>query len=164
MKRLSSKIYPNTEDAARQIKKWQAAGERVIFTNGCFDLLHPGHTDYLQKAKSLGRRLVVALNTDESVSRLKGPHRPIQLLPARELLMAALECVDMVCRFEEDTPLRIIRELSPDMLVKGADYQVENVVGAREVMAGGGSVALLPYLPGYSTSAIEQRILAHYRP
>ncbi|MFS2319014.1 D-glycero-beta-D-manno-heptose-7-phosphate kinase [Maricaulis sp. D1M11] len=140
-------------DAARAaVRTWQAAGHRVVFTNGCFDLLHPGHVSLLDFAKSQGDRLVVALNSDASVQRLKGPTRPVQTESARSTVMEALRDVDLVVIFDEDTPLETIIALEPDVLVKGADYTVDQVVGAREVMARGGQVALAPLLDGHSTT------------
>jgi D-glycero-beta-D-manno-heptose 1-phosphate adenylyltransferase len=143
--------------------QWRDAGETIVFTNGCFDILHPGHIDYLAKAASLGTKLIVGLNTDASVSKLKGAHRPIQDEKARQILMAALECTNAITLFDEDTPLVLIKQLKPHILVKGADYTIDQVVGAKEIMHWGGSTVLLPYLPNYSTSAIERKILAAKR-
>lgn len=140
------------------IAGWRLAGGKVVFTNGCFDLMHPGHLNYLAQARALGQHLVIGLNTDASVQRLKGEHRPIMDQDARALLLASLVFVDLVVLFGEDTPLDLIQLLRPDVLVKGADYKEEDVVGAREVKSWGGEVALLPFVEGYSTSAIEAKI------
>lgn len=133
-------------------------GKRVVFTNGCFDLLHPGHVSYLERARKLGDLLVVALNADASVSRLKGPTRPVNTLKDRQQVMAAVESVDFVTSFSEDTPLAVIRELRPAVLVKGGDYQVRDIVGAPDVLGWGGRVKTLPFVAGKSTSEILARI------
>lgn len=148
------------EALQQQVQLWQAAGETVVFTNGCFDILHYGHVDYLHQAAQYGNRLVVGLNTDASVSRLKGPNRPLQNEASRSLVMAALACVDALCLFDEATPLELITALQPDVLIKGADYSIDQIVGAKEVIAKGGKVATVELSPGYSTTAIEQRIQA----
>lgn len=158
-KKIADKIM--SADAANAlVRQWQAKGLKVAFTNGCFDLLHYGHVDYLSRAADLADRLVVGLNTDASVSRIKGKHRPIQQQDSRALVMAALGFVDAVVFFDEETPLDLICQLMPDVLVKGADYSLESIVGAREVLAAGGRVETIALSDGYSTSAIEQRILA----
>ncbi len=133
----------------------KAQGKRIVFTNGCFDLLHPGHISCLQEAKALGDVLVVAVNSDESVRRLKGPGRPIMPLEARMKVLSALEAVDFVLPFEEDTPLRVISELKPHVLVKGGDWKPEEVVG-RELVQ---EVRIVPYCEGFSTTEIIRRIL-----
>lgn len=153
---LDQKICGRNE-LKKQVLAWKAAGETVVFTNGCFDLLHYGHVDYLFRAAELGTKLVVALNTDASVSKLKGPHRPLQNEASRGLVMAALACVSAVTFFEEDTPEQLIAELLPNVLVKGADYRLEEIVGAKQVLAAGGKVETVALSPGYSTSAIEAR-------
>jgi len=131
----------------------------VVFTNGCFDILHPGHADLLARARALGDLLVVGVNSDESVRRLnKGPGRPINPLPLRAFLLAHLRSVDYVVPFSEDTPFELIRALQPDVLVKGGDWPVERIVGRELVEAGGGTVCSLPLLPGFSTSALIARI------
>lgn len=145
--------------AARQaIQNWQAQGEVVVFTNGCFDLLHYGHLHYLAQARDLGQRLVLGLNSAASVSRLKGPHRPINDEHTRIWQMAALQFIDAVVTFEEDTPLELLQVLQPDILVKGGDYAPENIVGAAIVLERGGQVMTLPFVEGYSTTKIEQKI------
>ncbi|MDM7915515.1 MAG: D-glycero-beta-D-manno-heptose 1-phosphate adenylyltransferase [Candidatus Eisenbacteria bacterium] len=136
----------------------RAAGERLVFTNGCFDLIHPGHVQILREARALGDRLLVGLNSDASVRRLKGPGRP--LLPEREraFLLGMLRCVDAVVLFEQDTPLELILAVRPHVLVKGADYTLDHVVGAEEVAGWGGEVRLLPLRAGFSTTALLDRI------
>jgi rfaE bifunctional protein nucleotidyltransferase chain/domain len=142
------------------VKNWQIQGEKVVFTNGCFDILHAGHVHYLEEAKQLGNKLVVGLNTDQSVQRLdKSPARPIQSQDSRAMVLAALESVSLVVLFDEDTPKEIIETLNPNILVKGADYQIDQIVGGSHVIGNGGEVKTLEFLPGYSTSKIEQKIL-----
>ncbi len=140
------------EEACRQVARWKEAGERVVFTNGCFDWLHPGHLHLLREAASLGDRLVVGINTDASVRRLKGELRPVVSLEERAALLAAVRWVSLVVPFEEDTPARVIQALTPDVLVKGADYTEAEVVGASWVRAHGGEVVLVPLMEGMSTS------------
>lgn len=140
------------------LEQWRKEGKRVVFTNGCFDLLHLGHVDYLAKAADLGDVLVLGLNTDASVSRLKGPHRPIQDEQSRMRIIASLGFVDAVVLFDEPTPYELIRLVQPDVLVKGSDYKPEDIVGYDVVMAKGGTVKTIDFIPGYSTSAIEKRI------
>ncbi|HUH13478.1 MAG TPA: D-glycero-beta-D-manno-heptose 1-phosphate adenylyltransferase [Longimicrobiales bacterium] len=131
---------------------------RVVFTNGCFDLLHPGHVEYLAQARALGDALVVALNTDASVRRLKGPGRPLVALEDRALVVAALEAVDAVTAFHEDTPRELIAALLPDVLVKGGDYRLADIVGRDEVAAAGGETVVLPFRAGHSTTELVNRI------
>ena len=132
---------------------------RLVFTNGCFDLLHPGHVDCLERARRLGDALLVAVNTDRSVRTLgKGPDRPLMDQDARARMVAALECVDRVTLFDEETPEALIAEVLPDVLVKGGDYSEDEVVGAEVVRAEGGQVVIIPRVPGYSTSALARRI------
>ncbi|MDE2793795.1 MAG: D-glycero-beta-D-manno-heptose 1-phosphate adenylyltransferase [Gemmatimonadota bacterium] len=132
---------------------------RLVFTNGCFDLLHPGHIDCLERARGLGDALLVAVNTDRSVRRLgKGEGRPFVDHDARATMVAALGCVDWVTLFDEETPERLIAEVRPDVLVKGGDYSEEEVAGVEVVRGGGGEVVIVPLVPGYSTSALVRRI------
>jgi rfaE bifunctional protein nucleotidyltransferase chain/domain len=147
------------KDLKDLILKWREANERIVFTNGCFDLLHLGHVDYLAKAKDLGERLIIGVNTDSSVKRLKGKHRPLQDENSRLHILAALQSVDAVVLFDEDTPYELIREIEPDILVKGADYKIENIVGYDIVTSRGGSVQTIEFIEGYSTTLIEKRIL-----
>ena len=139
----------------------QAHPERpatLCFTNGCFDLLHPGHVRYLEEVRALGDFLVVGLNSDASVVRLKGPSRPLQSEEARAMILCGLRSVDAVVRFDEDTPWELIQALQPDILAKGGDYTVDTVVGRDVVEARGGRVVLIPFLPGHSSSTIVDRI------
>lgn len=146
-------------EAARQmVQNWQAQGETVVFTNGCFDLLHYGHLHYLAQARDLGQKLVLGLNSAASVSRLKGPHRPINDEHTRIWQMASLQFIDAVVTFEEDTPWELLLVLQPDILVKGGDYAPESIVGADIVLSRGGQVMTLPFVEGYSTTKIEQKI------
>lgn len=130
----------------------------IVFTNGCFDLLHAGHVDLLRRAKSHGDTLVVGVNSDESVSRLKGPTRPVTPLPERAYVLAGLESVDYILPFAEDTPLELIRAVRPHVLIKGGDWPKERIVGAVDVQSWGGQVFSLDLLPGYSTTAVIRRI------
>ena len=139
--------------------EWKRAGKIVVFTNGCYDLLHPGHVRLLEKARSLGDLLVLALNTDSSVQRLKGPARPLLPEQERAELAASLAAVDAVTLFDEDTPRELIAALLPDILVKGADW-AHWIAGREEVEAAGGKVLALPLEPGYSTTGIVEEILA----
>ena len=136
-------------------------GERVVFTNGCFDVLHRGHVEYLEAARALGDVLVVGLNTDDSVRRLKGPSRPVNPQDDRAYVLAGLAAVDYVTYFAEDTPRDLIVALLPDVLVKGGDYRKEDIVGGAEVEAAGGEVVVAPLVPGRSTTAILQRAQAN---
>ena len=131
---------------------------RVVFTNGVFDILHPGHVEYLFRARELGDLLVVALNSDDSVRRLKGPERPLNAQDTRAFVLAGLACVDRVTFFHEDTPRALIADLLPDVLVKGGDYRIEDVVGRAEVEAVGGVVRVLPFRAGHSTTGLVSRI------
>lgn len=142
----------------RYLDEIRAGSLRLVFTNGCFDLIHPGHAEYLREARSLGDRLLVGLNSDASVRRLKGPGRPILDERARATVLGAIRWVDATVLFDEDTPLDLILRVRPDVLVKGGDYTLDRVVGAREVLAWGGEVRIVPFLPGHSTSEIVSRL------
>lgn len=131
---------------------------RIVFTNGCFDILHLGHVDYLIKARKLGDTLIVGINSDSSVKKLKGETRPVNNEQARVLLLASLEFVDFVIIFNEETPLELIKSINPDVLVKGGDYTVETVVGADYVLNYGGKVEIIPFLEGFSTTQIIQNL------
>ncbi|WP_282775370.1 D-glycero-beta-D-manno-heptose 1-phosphate adenylyltransferase [Phaeodactylibacter xiamenensis] len=144
--------------AAQQRDAWQQQGQKVVFTNGCFDLLHYGHIHYLAQARELGDVLIIGLNAADSVRRLKGPNRPINDETTRLWQMAALQFVDMVVPFEEDTPAALIELLKPDVLVKGGDYEISSIVGADTVLQNGGEVRVLPYIEGYSTTSLEAKI------
>ena len=146
------------DDLARERLAWRARGERVVMTNGCFDLLHPGHVALLEAARAEGERLVVTLNSDASVRGLKGEGRPVLPEGERAELLLALEPVDRVVLYDEPTPIEVVRALRPDVLVKGADYTVEQVVGAEQVRSWGGRVVLADLAAGHSTSATIKRI------
>jgi rfaE bifunctional protein nucleotidyltransferase chain/domain len=137
---------------------WRFQGKKIVFTNGCFDLLHLGHIDYLSKAADLGNKLVVGLNSDTSSSRLKGTGRPITDQTSRSNILASLFFVSAVVLFDEETPYELIRAVKPDVLVKGADYSIDQIVGADLVLKNGGEVKTLNYIEGYSTTAIENKI------
>jgi rfaE bifunctional protein nucleotidyltransferase chain/domain len=141
-----------------RVEAWQADGEKVVFSNGCFDILHLGHIDYLEKARSLGNRLVIGLNADASVKILKGQNRPINNELARTRMLAALQFVDGVTVFNEETPQKLIEYLLPDILVKGKDYSIENIVGANAVLNNGGEVKTIDLVDGYSTTDLIEKI------
>lgn len=142
------------------VEQWAAQRPkgRIVFTNGCFDILHRGHAVYLAQARSLGDALVVGLNTDASVRRLKGPERPLNAQADRAFLLASLACVDAVILFDDDTPERLIHQVVPDVLVKGGDYTIDKIVGADFVMQNGGLVTTIPFVDGYSTTNIIQKM------
>lgn len=142
---------------AEQCNKWRAGNQSIVFTNGCFDLLHPGHIHLLTKASALGDKLIVAINSDNSVRRLKGNSRPLQSQAARADVLASLAVVDAVVVFEEDTPFEILQQLLPDVLVKGGDYKADEIVGADLLKSTGGKVVIIQTLPGHSTTGLEQQ-------
>ncbi|WP_067014482.1 bifunctional D-glycero-beta-D-manno-heptose-7-phosphate kinase/D-glycero-beta-D-manno-heptose 1-phosphate adenylyltransferase HldE [Marinomonas spartinae] len=145
------------DELLKQIKLAQLSGEKVVFTNGCFDILHPGHVAYIKQAKALGDRLIVAVNTDASVKRLKGDKRPINNLEHRMAVLEGVGAIDWVTWFDEDTPQRIIEQLTPDVLVKGGDYTIDTIVGAQHVLDHGGEVKVLTFVDGYSTTSIIEK-------
>jgi D-beta-D-heptose 7-phosphate kinase/D-beta-D-heptose 1-phosphate adenosyltransferase len=151
-------FYTRSE-LVRERARWRTAGKTVVLTNGCYDLLHPGHVRLLERARSLGGLLILALNTDASVARLKGPSRPLIAEDERARMALALEAVDAVTFFDEDTPRELIAEVLPDILIKGADWS-HFVAGREEVEAAGGKVMLLSLEPGFSTTNIEKELLA----
>jgi len=153
----SRKILP-LDKGINKINEWKKNGHKVVFTNGCFDILHLGHLDYLEKSRNLGDRLVIGLNTDSSVRQLKGPNRPINLELSRARMLAALAFVDLVITFDEETPLELIKKVKPDILIKGKDYSIENIVGAEFVLGNGGDVKTIEILEGYSTTEIINKI------
>jgi rfaE bifunctional protein nucleotidyltransferase chain/domain len=154
---LKSKIC-EPASLKKTVAAWQSVGKKVVFTNGVFDLLHIGHITYLAKAAELGDKLVIGLNSDSSVKRIKGETRPINNQNGRAALLAALFFVDAVVIFEEDDPLNLITTLMPDILVKGADYSIENIVGANEVLANGGEVKTINFVAGHSSTSIINKI------
>jgi rfaE bifunctional protein nucleotidyltransferase chain/domain len=154
------KIYTYTDaEYQRMLTIWRFQGKKIVFTNGCFDIIHLGHIDYLSRAKILGDLLVIGLNTDLSVSTIKGKNRPIQNEISRAMVLASLSMVDAVVFFGEETPYNLIEITQPDILVKGADYKPEDIVGYDIVKSKGGEIVTIEYLEGYSTTAIENRIL-----
>ena len=153
----SAKIL-TLEDAIQLVKRWQDEGNKIVFTNGCFDIVHLGHIDYLEKARNLGHKLVVGVNTDSSVSRLKGPSRPVVNQYARARMIVAFEFVDAAILFDEPTPKELIEAICPNILVKGDDYSFENIIGADFVVSNGGEVKTIPLVKGYSTSSIIEKI------
>jgi len=155
---MTSNKIMNLEQAKNAVKTWKKNQQCVVFTNGCFDILHLGHIDYLEKAKLKGDKLIIGLNSDNSVRKLKGNQRPINHLMARSRMLAAIEFVDLVIGFDEDTPLMLINTLLPDVLVKGGDYAKENIVGAENVLAAGGTVAVIEFTDGYSTTKLIDQL------
>lgn len=153
---IKQKIY--TPDQLRvSLNRWRLLDKKIVFTNGCFDLLHLGHIDYLSKAADMGDKLVIGLNSDASTRILKGPDRPIIDQLSRSIMLASFSFVDAVILFDENTPLELIRWIKPDILIKGADYTLEQIVGADLVLGNGGQVMTIDYLPGYSTTLIEKK-------
>ena len=146
------------DELSEVIKVSKLNSEKIVMTNGCFDILHAGHIAYLEEAKSLGDRLLVAVNDDDSVSRLKGPKRPINSLNDRTKVLNGLVSVDWVISFSEDTPVCLIKGVKPDVLVKGGDYQLSEIIGGQEVLANGGKVKALSFKEGFSTSAIIEKL------
>jgi len=154
---IPQKIY-KLHELQQQAERWRLQNRKIVFTNGVFDILHEGHIASLSEAASFGHVLVVGVNADASVKRLKGDSRPVNNEHSRTLLLASLLMTDAVIIFEEDTPLELINALLPDVLVKGGDYTLEQIVGAKEVMANGGEVKIVPILEGFSTTGIIQRM------
>ena len=153
----SAKIFRDINDLSPLIELQKQLGKEVVFTNGCFDLLHRGHLDYLEKAKALGDKLIVGLNSDDSIKLLKGDARPINNWADRAWALAALHFIDYVVFFNEPTPLKLIEILTPDVLVKGADYQPEQVVGKQWVELHGGKLQLISFVEGYSTTKLIEK-------
>lgn len=154
---IPAKIF-DLPTLSKMVAAWRVKGDTISFTNGVFDLLHEGHIFSLSQAAAEGHRLIVAVNSDASVKRLKGPTRPLNKQQARALVLASLVMVDAVVIFEEDTPLNVISTLLPDVLVKGGDYTVEQIAGAKEVLANGGRVVINPLIEGISTTGLIQRM------
>lgn len=157
-----SKIH-ELDKLVRLSNSWKKKGDKIVFTNGCFDILHAGHIQYLEAAAQKGDRLIIAVNDDDSVKKLKGESRPINVLSSRLYLLASLQCVNAVCSFSEDTPIEVIKALKPDVLVKGGDYRADDIVGAKEVASWGGKVEIIPFVEGYSTTKLESKILSLYK-
>jgi rfaE bifunctional protein nucleotidyltransferase chain/domain len=151
------KIY-NLAELKTQVRAWRSAGKKIVFTNGCFDLLHRGHIEYLLVAKTQGDILIVGLNSDSSVRRLKGPDRPFTSDQDRAYILSQLQMVDVICVFDEDTPLRLITEILPDVLVKGGDYRIHEIVGKDVVEGNGGKVVTVPVIKDRSTSILIDKI------
>ena len=160
---METESFIKAEALALLIRDFQNKGKKIVFTNGCFDILHPGHSAYLAEAKALGDILVVGVNSDASVQRLKGDKRPIMPEQARAQLLAALAAVDFVTIFNEDDPYQLIKLLEPDILVKGGDWDTSAIVGRDLVTARGGSVQSLPFIDQYSTTSIIEEILNKYQ-
>jgi len=158
---MNQKIMRQAE-TVMAVQKARANKKRTVFTNGVFDLLHLGHVEYLQKAKALGELLIIGLNSDISVRSIKGPKRPLVNQEDRAAVLAALECVDYVVLFDEDTPAKLIETIMPDILVKGADYKIEQIAGADAVLKNGGKVVTIELTPGRSTSDLIKKIVSVY--
>jgi len=154
---IQNKIYKVSE-LKLIVNQWKLLSKKVVFTNGCFDIIHRGHNSYLLEAAELGNKLIVAVNSDESVRKLKGPNRPIVDEYSRAFNLASHTYIDAVILFDEDTPLNLINELQPDVLIKGGDYTLETIVGAKEVLSYGGQVEIIPFLEGYSTTNVIEKI------
>ena len=154
---IQNKIY-SRETLVRECNMWRAMQKKIVFTNGCFDILHHGHLDLLAKAAELGNVLIVGVNTDSSVQRLKGKDRPVTNEQDRLFQLASLLCVDAVSLFDEDTPETLIKLIRPDVLVKGGDYTIDKIVGADHMQSYGGKVEIIPFVSGYSTTSLIERI------
>ncbi len=156
--KIQEKIFESKEILSQKVKEWKKNNRKIVFTNGCFDLLHRGHVEYLSQAADLGEILIVGLNTDNSVKKLKGETRPLQDEYTRALILCALAFVSAVILFDEETPFSLISEILPDVLVKGGDYSAENVVGADVVTQNGGKVEIIPFVSGFSTTNLVQKM------
>lgn len=155
---IQNKIVPDRVSLERRCNMWRYMGKKIVFTNGCFDILHHGHLDYLARAADMGNVLVVGLNTDSSVKRLKGAERPFNNENDRAFQLASLLCVEAVCLFDEDTPEELIKLVNPHILAKGGDYTPDKIAGVSYVTSQGGKVEIIPFVEGYSTSALVDRI------
>ena len=156
---LKEKLVPQ-DQALKELKAWREKNKKIVFTNGCFDIIHPGHIDYLSQARDLGDILVLGLNTDQSVRRLnKGSNRPINDQGTRAYVLAGLASVDLIVFFDEETPYNLIKLLQPNVLVKGEDYEVEKIIGFDILKENGGEVITIPFLDGYSTSSLIKKII-----
>lgn len=159
---IKNKIY-NIDKLVLQLKVWEKEGKKIVFTNGCFDIIHQGHIDYLAKAKDLGDKLIIGLNTDQSVSTIKGKNRPIQDEKSRAIILASMQFVDAIIYFSDPTPYELIKAIEPDILVKGADYKPEEIVGYDIVKQKGGEIKTIEFLEGFSTTSIENKIIKDYK-
>lgn len=158
LEKIRKKIFTGAETSKHLLDSWRKSKETLVFTNGCFDILHRGHIELLSKASDLGTRLIIGLNDDNSVRRLKGPERPVQDEHSRALILASLEFVDVVIFFKEDTPISLIEFIRPDVLVKGGDYRADEIVGYDFVTGNRGKVVILDFVKGFSSSSIMNRI------
>ncbi len=159
LKLIESKIHQSPHEIKKELTRWQFEGKKIVFTNGCFDLIHKGHIHYLAKAAQLGDIFIMGLNSDDSVSRLKGPTRPIVPEDSRALTLASILFIDKVILFNEDTPLELIKAVKPYYLVKGGDYTKETIVGADFVESIGGEIITIPFVDGFSTTNIVEKIM-----
>ena len=159
---IEAKIFWTKESLVHLLNQWKFKQNKIVFTNGCFDILHLGHIDYLTKAADMGSVLVIGLNSDKSVSEIKGKNRPINDQTSRANVLSSLSFVNAVVLFEESNPYELIKYIQPDILVKGADYKVDEIVGYDIVKGKGGEIKTIEFLPGYSTSGIEQRIVENH--
>ena len=157
LKKINSKIF-SIESLKSQVNVWKEEGSKIVFTNGCFDIIHKGHIEVLSRTADLGDKLIVGLNSDSSIRKLKGTNRPIMDENSRAILLAALSCVDAIILFSEDTPLNLINSLNPDVLAKGGDYKINTIVGHEIVQKNGGEVILVPFVDGSSSSNIIEKI------
>jgi rfaE bifunctional protein nucleotidyltransferase chain/domain len=157
LKTLNSKIY-NLDALTSQVEQWKMGGNKVVFTNGCFDIIHRGHIEVLARTADLGDKLIIGLNSDKSIQKLKGKDRPIIDEQSRAILLAAFSFVDAIVLFSEDTPLKLISTLVPDVLAKGGDYEIETIVGHEIVQQNGGKVKLVPFVDGFSSTTIIDKI------
>ena len=157
LNKLNAKIY-SLEELGNKVNAWKQAGEEVVFTNGCFDIIHRGHIEVLAQTADLGNRLIIGLNSDSSIQKLKGKNRPIIDEQSRAILLASFSFVDAVILFSENTPINLISSLLPDILAKGGDYKIETIVGYKIVQENGGQVILVPFVDGFSSTTIIDKI------
>ena len=157
MNEFEKKIIQNPSDLQTILKKWRKEKQIIVFTNGCFDILHAGHIKLLKESKKLGDKLIIGLNSDESVKNLKGKERPINNSYNRSIMLAALSFVDLIVFFSEKTPLKLIKKISPNVLTKGGDYNINSIVGAKKVLSSGGDVKIIPLIPNLSTSDLIKK-------
>ena len=158
LNKLNNKIY-SLEELENKVNAWKQVGEEVVFTNGCFDIIHQGHIEVLTRTADLGTKLIIGLNSDSSIQKLKGENRPIIQQQSRAILLASFSFVDAVVLFSEDTPINLISTLLPDILAKGGDYKIETIVGNKVVQKNGGKVILVPFVDGFSSTTIIDKII-----